>query len=140
MESLLSTYLRTTVGFGDFLAKKPVSRVLLFPFSLVGIALLGSLLSMIIGYFSDQSSDRKAVSRAEFERQRQEEENRQEEKPNLQREIAFLTEINEKQDFKDQVQEFTIATAGFAVFWLIGGAIFSAIEVGTVIASERPRY
>ncbi|KAG8850458.1 hypothetical protein FRB96_009703 [Tulasnella sp. 330] len=77
---------------------------------------------MIVGFFADSAADRKATSRAKYERQCQKEENerhRQDVRPaDIQREIQFLTDINERQDLKDQVQDFTLATKGFLTFWV----------------------
>ncbi|KAG8868212.1 hypothetical protein FRB97_002622, partial [Tulasnella sp. 331] len=88
---------------------------------------------MIVGFFADSAADRKATSRAKYERQCQKEENerhRQDVRPaDIQREIQFLTDINERQDLKDQVQDFTLATKGFLTFWVVGAAILSAIEM-----------
>ncbi|KAG9024722.1 hypothetical protein FRB95_011146 [Tulasnella sp. JGI-2019a] len=121
-----------SVGFGDFLAKKTASRILIFPFCLIGIALLGSLITLIVGFFSDRAADRKAIARSEYERRRQKEENDLHERSgrpaDIQREIQFLTEINERQDFRDEIQDFTLATVGFLTFWVVGAAVFSAIE------------
>jgi potassium channel subfamily K len=122
----------------------PASRVLLFPFSLIGIAFLGTLIQMIVNFFSDRSAARKEKSRALYERERQEAEDKDQDPANLQKEIAFLNEINQKQDVQDQFLEFALVRAylssqgmltdvpqsfaGFTVFWLIGGAIFMALE------------
>ncbi|KAG8863540.1 hypothetical protein FRB96_008280 [Tulasnella sp. 330] len=116
------------IGFGDFEAKKTSSRILLFPICVLGIAQLGSLIDMIIGFFKDRSTERKARTRAEFERQRQIEEDKKQEPAELDKEIHFLHSMNEHQDKMDQVQEFIYSCAGFLAFWLVGAVIFSHLE------------
>jgi potassium channel subfamily K len=101
-----------TVGFGDFEPTHAASRVLLFPFALIGIAFLGTLIQMIVNFFSDRSAARKEKSRALYERERQEVEDQDQDPANLQKEIKFLDEINQRQDVKDQAAEFTMVRRG----------------------------
>ena len=85
---------------------------------------------MIVQFFSDRAADRKAATRAEFERQRQIEEDTTQNPADLAREITFLEKMNENQDMWDQFQEFAFSCLGFFTFWVIGAVIFSRIEVG----------
>ncbi|KAG8985727.1 hypothetical protein FRB94_005465 [Tulasnella sp. JGI-2019a] len=117
-----------TIGFGDFAATKTSSRILLCPICIMGIALLGSLLEMIIGFFADRAADRKARTRAEFERRRQVEEDKHQRPADLAREIHFLHTMNEEQDKRDQISEFIFSCGGFLTFWIIGALIFSRLE------------
>lgn len=91
--------------------------------------MLGAILQMIVSFFSERSASRKAQSRAEFERQRQAEENDKQNPADLAREIEFLQTMNSRQDMWDQLTEFSFSCLGFLIFWVVGGAIFSALEV-----------
>ena len=55
----------TTVGFGDFRPTKTSTKVLLFPFAVLGIALLANQVSLIVGYFGKQSELRRTKWRAQ---------------------------------------------------------------------------
>lgn len=124
------------VGYGDLLPTTTAGRILLFPVSLMGIALLGSIVQMLVAFFSSRSADRKARSRAKFERQRQIEEDKRQNPADLAREIEFLHQMNERQDFWDQLTEFAVSCFGFFAFWVVGAAIFMALEVRTGIHGE----
>ncbi|EIN11143.1 voltage-gated potassium channel [Punctularia strigosozonata HHB-11173 SS5] len=118
----------TTVGFGDFFPTTTAGRILLFPFTLLGIALLGSIIEMLVRFFSSRSAERKAKSRALYEKRRQEEEDKKQTPTDFAREIEFLQRLNERQDVVDQASEFALSLGGFLVFWFIGAVIFWAIE------------
>lgn len=118
------------VGYGDYSPATTAGKVLLFPITLLGIAMLGSLIEIIVTFFSHQAARRKAQSRARFERQRQIEEDNYENPADLDKEIEFLEQLNERHDMWDQVSEFFLSCFGFFAFWVVGGVIFKALEVG----------
>lgn len=60
--SIVSTL---TVGFGDFEPTKTSTKILLFPFAVLSIALLANQVSMIVDYFGHQSELRKTKWRAQ---------------------------------------------------------------------------
>lgn len=117
------------VGFGDFEPTKTSTRIVLFPLALLGIAQLGSILSLIVGWFSSRVAQRKAQSRALSERERQIEQDKKQHNPDLLAEIEFLVKLNSKQDMKDQMSELAFSVLGFLVFWMVGAAIFMGTEV-----------
>ena len=119
----------SSVGFGDFSPTHTSTQILLFPFALLGIAALGSLLDVIVRFFSARSAKRKAASRARLEHARQEDEDAKQDPADLPREIEFLEHLNGRQDAWDQAIEFALSFGGFLAFWFVGAAIFSAIEV-----------
>ncbi|KAF8321589.1 voltage-gated potassium channel [Clavulina sp. PMI_390] len=123
-----STVTLLTVGFGDFEPTKTSTRIILFPFALIGIAQLGSILGMIVSFFTSRAARRKAKSRALWERQRQIEEDEIQKSPDLLEEIDFLVKLNQRQDLDDQFSELGLSIVGFLVFWMIGACIFKATE------------
>ena len=82
------------VGFGNYEPTRISTKILLFPLALLGIAQLGSILGMIIEFFSLRAAKRKAQSRALLERERQVEQDKKQAPPNLLQEIEFLVEMN----------------------------------------------
>lgn len=123
------------MGFGDFEPTKTSTRIVLFPLALLGIAQLGSILSLIISFFSSRADQRKAQSRALLERQRQMEQDKQQQVPDLLKEIDFLVSLNSRQDMNDHISELAFSVMGFLAFWLVGAAIFMGTEVCRLIAS-----
>ncbi|EIN05813.1 voltage-gated potassium channel [Punctularia strigosozonata HHB-11173 SS5] len=117
-----------TVGFGDFLPTTAAARVLLFPFALLGIASLASIIEMLIRFFASRSEQRKAKLRAHFEALRERRLAQEGAGDDLAREVAFLERLHHLQDTADQATEVALSFGGFVVFWLVGGAIFWAIE------------
>lgn len=117
------------VGYGDYSPATTAGKVLLFPITLLGIAMLGSLIDIIVTFFSHQAARRKARSRDRFERQRQIEEDNYENPADLDKEIEFLERLNERQDMWDRISEFCLSCFGFFAFWVIGGVVFKALEV-----------
>jgi potassium channel subfamily K len=105
-----STVTVETIGFGDFSPTKAVTRALLAPLTILGIAYLGSLVQMIVDFFSKRSATRKERSRAMFERERQEAEDKAQNPANLVAEIEFLDKLNQGQDLKDQAWEFAMVS------------------------------
>jgi voltage-gated potassium channel Kch len=106
-----STVTFETIGFGDFSPTHPASQVLVIPLGLIGIASLGSLVQMIVSFFSERSAARKEKSRAIYEKQRQKAEDEKQDPANLDAEIEFLESLNRRQDVKDQAWEFAMVSS-----------------------------
>ena len=119
----------TTVGFGDFYPTKPATQIVLFPFLLVGIIQLASLIDMIVRFFSSRISSRHAKQRAEFERKRQVQEVHQGMEPSLERELSFLRKLYATTNKRKTTEDLIINVLGFLAFWVIGALIFSRTEV-----------
>lgn len=117
------------VGYGDYCPTTAAAKTLLFPISLLGIAMLGSLIEIIVTFFSHRTARRKAESRARFESQRQIEEDKRQNPADLGKEIEFLEQLNERLDTLNQVSDFFLSCFGFFTFWVVGGVIFKALEV-----------
>ncbi|KAF8579220.1 voltage-gated potassium channel [Ramaria rubella] len=118
------------VAFGDFPPTHTVTRVLLFFFSVVGIAQLGHIISMLVTFFGSRADEKHAISRAEFERKRREEE---EQKPEwitatLHQEIDFLHELEERQETRIRLWHLGLSFVALLLFWLIGAVFFCYVE------------
>ena len=125
----LNTCVLDSVGFGDFVPTKTSTRILLFPFALIGIVQLGSILTLIINFSRHRATTRKERSRALSERQRHVEQDRRQIAPELLQEVDFLVRLNANQDKKDHLSELILSITGFLVFWFVGAAIFTGTEV-----------
>jgi hypothetical protein len=98
------------VGYGDYSPVTIAGRVLLFPIVLLGIAMLGSLIEMIVTFFSHRVARCKAESRGQSERQRP---NDGDKRQNLADMIELLERLNERLDTWDQVRKFFLSYFGF---------------------------
>lgn len=119
-----------TVGFGDFYPTKPSTQIVLFPFVLIGIVQLASIVELIVHFFRARLASRHAQTRREYEMRRQEKENELEGEPNLEAELQFLRNLYNERDNWKTVRDLLANGAGFMIFWVIGALIFSQIEVG----------
>jgi potassium channel subfamily K len=95
-----------TIGYGDLEPTHPATYILVFPLALLGIAQLGALVQQIVSFFSARSARRKEMSRAKYERERQEQEDSKQDPADLAEEMEFLENINSRQDLVDQAIEF----------------------------------
>ncbi|KAG9075917.1 hypothetical protein FRC06_009810 [Ceratobasidium sp. 370] len=116
-----------TIGFGDFYPTKPSTKVLLFPFALLGITLLAECISMIVSFLKKHQEQHKARARAEREKTWQLSQMTAGE-PSLEREIEFLSKLHTKHGWREQSAELGSSALGFLTFWLAGAAIFGAVE------------
>ena len=120
-----------TVGFGDFVPTKTASKVVLFPFALVGIVQLASVIGLIIRFFRERMASHNVERRHAFQRKRHEEESRLQEEPSLENELAFLRELYKETTQSKTIQDLASSVMGFLTFWVLGALIFSQIEVST---------
>ncbi|KAF8594433.1 voltage-gated potassium channel [Ceratobasidium sp. AG-I] len=116
-----------TIGFGDFYPTKPSTKVLLFPLGLLGITLLASSISMIVSFFNKHQREHKARARAEREKAWHMSQMSSSE-PSLEREVEFLSQLHERQGWRDQAVDLIRSITGFLAFWFVGAAIFGAVE------------
>ena len=127
-----------TVGFGDFFPTRTATQIILFPFALVGIAQLGNLIGMIVGFFSSRIESREAERRARFEREREEAEQRSQGEADFDTEMRFLYQLHQIEDRWRLTRDLSYNLADFLLFWLLGAFIFSHVEVcGTLIITHE---
>lgn len=118
-----------TIGFGDFYPTKPATQIVLFPFVLVGIVQLASLIDMIVRFFSSRVASRHAQQRTKLEQKREEDATRLEKEPDLEQELIFLQRLYSSISKKKKREDIILSVFGFLIFWVIGALIFSQTEV-----------
>jgi len=119
-----------TIGFGDLTPSHTVTRVILFFYALVSIALLANL----VGEIASWMSDRQAVKRTEW-RIRTEAEARKHAdhrsdsaKRTLGEEIAFLKQVARSQAQYELMSDLAISFALIAAYWMIGAMVYALIK------------
>ncbi|KAI5115764.1 hypothetical protein M0805_001205 [Coniferiporia weirii] len=123
-----------TIGFGDFYPTKAVTQIVLFPFLLVGIVQLASLIDLIVRFFHARLAARHDRRHREFEKRRQEEEDALAHEPDLERELEFLRKLYTQSGKWKTAQDLSMNCVGFLVFWILGALIFSQIEVRKLLS------
>jgi len=118
-----------TVGFGDFFPTRTVTRIVLFPFALAGIAQLGSLIGMIVSFFSNRIEAQAAERKVRFEREREEAARMSVREFDFDAEMRFLYQLHQTEDRWRLARDLSYNLSGFLFFWVIGALIFSQIEV-----------
>jgi potassium channel subfamily K len=117
-----------TIGFGDLSPTHTSSRILLFPFLIGSIALLGQQINMIIGYFSAKSEARKDAWRREYEQARQRAHEKAHPQVDLQREMEFLRKTRQREDLISNAWDLFYSLLGMCAFWAIGAVLFHFME------------
>ena len=111
---------------------------------------------MLVRFFDTRARETRAMSRAKYEQRRHDEEitrqlRRNDDSlankgsdpgtnfphsramkgtiPDLHREIEFLHRLGEEQEARIRLQQIATSLSGLIVFWLVGAAIFSQLEV-----------
>lgn len=121
-----------TIGFGDFYPTKNATKIVLFPFALVGIVQVAALVDMFVRFFHQRVTSQHSKRRYEYERCRQEEQDELEKEPDLEHELMFLRNLYRKTDHLKTLEDLGLNITGFLAFWVIGALIFSQIEVNTI--------
>ncbi|KAM0746778.1 voltage-gated potassium channel [Meredithblackwellia eburnea MCA 4105] len=139
-----------TIGFGDLTPTTPVSRILLFPFSLLSIALLAILVGIFVDFLGKAAEVRRKDWRRRYERdvwekrfvggggggrgrgmkggKRVNEAGVVERPKFLKEEIEMLHLLEDKEDFLERVYQMCMSAFMLAVFWVVGAAVFHVLE------------
>lgn len=107
-----------TVGFGDFYPTKPVTQIVVFPFVLIGIVQIASIIELLVRFFRGRLNDRHAERRRAFEKRRQEKEEEIEDEPSFERELLFLKNLYEETNKAQMTQDVITNSLGFLLFWI----------------------
>jgi len=131
-----------TIGFGDITPQTATMKVFIFPFTLVGIALLAVIIASIVQLLSDRARRRKLQMKKQLKadasekaRKAAEKASRAPERPRLQRSLTLQEELQNlaQEDWKRQtrnnLKSMIIGLSVFFAFWLIGALMFHFIEV-----------
>jgi potassium channel subfamily K len=117
------------LGFGDFVPTHTSTRILLFPFAVITITQLANQISMMIGFFGARAQARKDRWWLQYEQERQLAHDLKFPRADLEREMRFLEEIHKRQDAMSTTYDLVLSLMGFIVFWMVGAALFHALEV-----------
>jgi potassium channel subfamily K len=117
-----------TIGFGDFVPTHTSSRILLFPFLLASIALLGQQINIIFGHFSSRSEARRDAWRRTYEQAKQRAHEKAHPQADLQREMEFLRRTRQREDFISNMYDLLNSLLGMVTFWAIGAVLFHYME------------
>jgi potassium channel subfamily K len=97
---------------------KTSTKILCFPLALIGIALIASQVSDILGFFGESARHRKAELRKEFEK------SHQQVSESLDPAAELIAEMKHLQNLYDA----SLSLAAFALFWFIGALVFAEAE------------
>ncbi|WWC89755.1 uncharacterized protein L201_004681 [Kwoniella dendrophila CBS 6074] len=123
-----STQVALTIGYGDFVPTKPLSKFLVFPFSVLTISQLGNEIAQIIGFISKRADLRREKWRKKYEHAMHKEANKKRPKANLTEEMALIHQINQREEMMSQMYDLFWSALSLIVFWVIGATAFSQIE------------
>jgi potassium channel subfamily K, other eukaryote len=131
-----------TIGFGDITPHTSVMKVLVFPFTLIGIGLLAVIVTSIVRLLSDRARRRKLRLKKRLkERTSEKEKERSRRKSKagvgpplkrsltLQAELHHLREEDWRRERKANIRNMILGLSGFFIFWFFGALIFHYVEV-----------
>ncbi|PWN51899.1 voltage-gated potassium channel [Violaceomyces palustris] len=120
-----------TIGFGDFSPTKTSTKILLFPFMILLIALLSNQVSIIVGYFGQQKKKRRAKLRKGlregFLKKHQKDKSRGS-SADLEKEIERLEFLARREANILEMLDLVVSVAALIVFWMIGAMIYRFTE------------
>lgn len=135
-----------TIGFGDITPHTATMKVLIFPFTVVGITLLAVIVTSIIRLLTDRAQRRKLQMKKQLKAKASESKRKaaakaaqSPERPRLTRSLTLQEELNHlaKEDWKRQtrnnLRSVAIGLAVFFAFWFLGALIFCLIEVDSLL-------
>ena len=107
---------------------KTSTQILCFPFALVGIALVASQVSDILGYFGESARARKEELRKLFERTQQPVSETLEPADELIAEMEHLQRMHTQENAASRLYDVTLSLVAFSIFWFIGALVFQQAE------------
>jgi potassium channel subfamily K, other eukaryote len=137
-----------TIGFGDVTPHTAAMKVLIFPFTIIGITLLAVIITSIVRLLSDRTRRRKLQMKRQLKAKASEKKRNAAQKSaqlterpqlkrslTLQEELYQLAEENWKRQTKHNLKSVVIGLGVFFAFWFIGALIFCFTEVDPLITS-----
>jgi potassium channel subfamily K len=138
-----------TIGFGDIAPQTAVMKVLIFPFTILGITLLALVVRNIVRLLSDRAHRRKLALKHRLKYMLQEKKRtyngygsklrpwaaippkppKLERSATLQEELVKLRLEDWKRERRANLRSMAIGLIVFFIFWLVGAMIFSFVEV-----------
>jgi potassium channel subfamily K, other eukaryote len=131
-----------TIGFGDITPHTAAMKVLIFPFTVVGMTLLAVIITSIVRLLADRTRRRKLQLKSQLNAKASEKKRKAAQKApqpperpqlkrslTLQEELHQLAEENWKRQTRNNQKSVAIGLTVFFAFWFIGALIFCFIEV-----------
>lgn len=139
-----------TIGFGDITPQTTISKVLAFPVTIVGIALLALIVRSIVRLLSDRARRRKLAIKKRLKAKLAEKKTthrgsiwrqwakrpeglnalpKLERSLSLQQELIRLRSDDWRRERRANMKSMAIGLVVFLVFWFIGAMIFHLVEV-----------
>jgi len=97
-------------------------------FAVLTISQLANEVSIIIAFFSNRAEARRAKWRNKYETAIKEEAMRQNPHGFLQDEIDLIDQIARREELVTQLWDLTWSLTSLTIFWVVGAAIFQALE------------
>jgi potassium channel subfamily K len=107
---------------------KTSTKILCFPLALIGIALIASQVSDILGFFGESARHRKAELRKEFEKSHQQVSESLDPAAELIAEMKHLQNLYVLENAASRLYDASLSLAAFALFWFIGALVFAEAE------------
>ena len=140
-----------TIGFGDVTPNTNAMKILTFPFTIVGIALLALIVTSIVRLLSDRSRRRRLEHRRRLEEKESEQkrihrgyglrlrprgakERSARKLSNLRRSLTLQEELQKlreeewKRERRANLKSMAIGFTVFLIFWCLGALIFFCVE------------
>jgi potassium channel subfamily K, other eukaryote len=123
-----------TIGFGDITPQTATFRVLTFPFTVIGIALLAIIVTSIVRLLADRARRRKSQMKEQLKKMASEKK-RSHGRPGLKRSLTLHEELHNlreddwKRERRANLRSVATGIAAFLVFWFVGALIFYFVEV-----------
>jgi len=131
-----------TIGFGDITPHTAAMKVLIFPFTVIGITLLAVIITSIVRLLSDRARRRNLQIKKQLKAKASEKKRKaaqkaaqSPERPRLKRSLTLQEELHQlaEEDWRRQsrnnLKSVLIGLAVFFAFWFLGALIFCFIEV-----------
>jgi potassium channel subfamily K, other eukaryote len=110
--------------------------VILFPFAILTIAGLANQVAIIVNFLSSRGQERQLAWQALYEERMEEEAAMNDDDvdsalrrtTDLEKEMRFLHQLAREQEILSMMYGLAWSLTGFIVFWIVGAAIFYALE------------
>ncbi|GFZ48406.1 hypothetical protein JCM24511_06154 [Saitozyma sp. JCM 24511] len=117
-----------TVGYGDLVPTNTWAKILVFPFFILALSLLGNGIVIIFGFIRSRAEQRRDKWRQRYEAAMHAEANKLGPRATLLQELALIHQINKREEMMSQLHDLIWSALALVVFWLSGAAMFQAIE------------
>jgi potassium channel subfamily K, other eukaryote len=139
-----------TIGFGDLTPQTVAMKVLTFPFSIIGIALVALIVTSIVQLLSDRARRRKLEHKKRLKKKASEKKrihtiykpklssrlpkDKRGDGPKLEKSLTLQEELEElshgdwKRERRANLRSMATGFTVFVIFWFVGALIFKYVE------------